>query len=179
VGINNDAKVVLYTPTYREYLKNETGINMDLNRWQECFGDKYVLLIRAHYAVSQSLDIKESMNIIDVSEYDTLNDLYVIADMMISDYSSTFFDYSILGRPMFCYAYDIEEYSEKRGLYLKLDEVLPCRVDKNEDMLFDSIINCDYIDACMKTKQFADKFVPNVGNASKFIVDKIIEKCEL
>ena len=60
-----------------------------------------------------------------------------------------------------------------------INEYLEEKVDKNEDMLFDSIINCDYIDACMKTKQFADKFVPNVGNASKFIVDKIIEKCEL
>ncbi|MGI6439065.1 MAG: CDP-glycerol glycerophosphotransferase family protein [Sphaerochaetaceae bacterium] len=131
-------KIILYTPTYREYLMTSSYVlyikpPITLSKWKEQLGNQYVLLIRAHYAVTEALDIKEDEFIKNVSNYPSLNGLYVIADLMISDYSSTYFDYSILDRPMYCFAYDYEEYNEKRGLYLKLEDVLPCNINYNED----------------------------------------------
>lgn len=177
LGIN-DKKVILYTPTYREYLidkNNDIFLKppMDINRWRKELGDKYILLIRAHYAVSRAMGIQDDDFVKDVSKYSNLNDLYAISDMMVSDYSSTFFDYSVFNRPMFCFAYDYEEYQEKRGLYVKLEDVLPCKVCKTEDEVLSEIEHCDYQKACGQTDEFRKKYVPNEGHASEAVVNEI------
>ena len=180
LGIKNK-KVILYAPTYREYLvdeHNDTYIAppINLKKWEDMLGNEYVLLIRAHYAVSKSMNLKETDFIKDVSNYPILNDLYVIADMMISDYSSTFIDYSILDRPMFCFAYDLEEYTKKRGLYLELENTLPCLIHRNEDQLLKDILSADIEHCSEKTKMFHKKFAPSAGSASKKVVDELIKK---
>lgn len=181
LGIEQNKKIILYTPTYREYLINEAYQNfivppMDLIKWERELGNKYVLLIRAHYAVAVALEIKDSDFVKDVSNYPSINDLYVISDMMISDYSSTYFDFAILDRPVFCFAYDLDEYEEKRGLYLKLSDVLPCEIDSNEDSLIRRIKNLDNEEASNKTQKFHQRFAPNAGNASKVVIDKLCER---
>ena len=180
LGVDLEKKVILYTPTYREYLiddnNNYIAPPIDLDKWEKKLSDEYVLLIRAHYAISQALKFKENEFVKDVSNYPSINDLYVISDMMISDYSSTFFDYAILDRPMFCFAYDQEEYEEKRGLYLNLDEDLPCIVDKDEDSLIEHILKTDYKEASLLTKAFHQRFSPYAGCASKRVVNEIINK---
>lgn len=181
LGIPEGKKVILYTPTYREYLINEDHDTylappMDLKKWEEKLGNQYVFLVRAHYAVSRALNLVENEFVKDVSNYSLLNDLYAIADTMISDYSSTFFDYAILGRPMFCFAYDRQEYEEKRGLYLDLDHELPCRVDVNEDELLCDIQNIDMTKASEQARAFCKKYAPYAGNASKCVVDAILQR---
>lgn len=183
LNIPIDKKVILYTPTYREYLMTSSyGLYiappMTLSKWREQLGSQYVLLMRAHYAVTEALDIKEDDFIKDVSNYPSLNDLYVIADLMVSDYSSTYFDYAILDRPMFCFAYDLEEYEEKRGLYLDLNTTLPCPVDKDEDTLLKHILEIDYDKAMSRTKQFHARFSPYAGQASSIVVSEIIDRLE-
>ena len=184
LNIPNSKKIILYAPTYREYLWDDNGKNLiappiHLNKWKEMLGSDYVLLFRAHYAVGTALNIKTDDFVIDVSSYPNLNDLYAISDMMISDYSSCFFDYSILDRPMFCFAYDLEEYEEKRGLYLDLNEVLPCNVHSDEDSLLEDLKKVNIIDASRRTKSFHDKFAPYAGHASKTIVDEISKRINL
>lgn len=184
LGIGIEKTVVLYTPTYREYLvddNNQTYIKapMDLKKWKRFLGEGYVILIRAHYAVAAALSIVEDEFVKDVSSYPSLNDLYIISDMMISDYSSTFFDYSILDRPMFCFAYDLEEYQRRRGLYLDLENTLPCSVDKDEDSLLDHIKYCDYETAVEKTKNFHHRFAPYAGNASTTVISEMKRRIQL
>ena len=181
LSIPKDKKVILYTPTYREYLVNENHNTyiappMDLKKWEEKLGGQYVLLMRAHYAVSEALGIKDTEFIKDVSNYGKLNDLYAVADCMISDYSSTYFDYSILDRPMFCFAYDLEEYEEKRGLYLDMETTLPCSIDKTEDELLESILTMDERKMSEETSRFHKRFAPYAGNASGVVVDAILKK---
>ena len=181
LGIAVKKKVILYTPTYREYLINENSQNyivppIDLDKWEKELGDNYVLLIRAHYAVSAALGIKENSFIKNVSSYSSLNDLYAISDIMISDYSSTYFDYAILDRPMLCFAYDKEEYEEKRGLYLNMEEDLPCKVCKSEDEVISEILNMDLLAAIEATKAFHKKYAPYAGHASEMVVERILFK---
>ena len=95
---------------------------------------------------------------------------------MISDYSSTYFDYSILNRPMFCFAYDLEEYEEKRGLYLNIYEALPCPVNETEDELLNDVLSCDYEARSKQTESFHMKYAPNAGNATSTVVRKLTEK---
>ncbi len=181
LGIKDGRKVILYMPTYREYLVNEDyktyiAPPIDINKWEKELGGEYVLLIRAHYAINAALNIVDNDFVKDVSDYPYINDLYMVADILISDYSSAYFDYAILNRPMFCFAYDMEEYQEKRGLYMDLEKSLPCPIDYNEDSLIEHIKTFDYTDACEATKVFHKKYAPFAGNASKAVVDKILER---
>lgn len=181
LGIADGKKIILYTPTYREYLVNEnkdTYLLMPINfeKWKKKLGKEYVLLVRAHYAVSVALSLKNDDFVMDVSTYPMLNDLYIIADMMISDYSSTFFDYSILCRPMFCYAYDLEEYEEKRGLYLNLSQTLPCSVDKTEDELIEHILSLNAKKAIHEVEKFHKIYTPYAGHSSEMVVNELVRK---
>lgn len=181
LNIDNEKKVILYTPTYREYLWDANGNNLiappiHFEKWKRSLGANYVLLFRAHYAIGTVLNIENNDFVIDVSSYPNLNDLYVISDMMISDYSSCFFDYSILDRPMFCFAYDLNEYQEKRGLYFDLEETLPCKIHLTEDSLLSDIESIDMLKAIEATKLFHHKFAPFAGRASETIVNEILRR---
>ncbi len=181
IVIPDDKKIILYMPTYREYLVNEKNQTflappMDLEKWQEKLGNQYVLLVRLHYAVSVAMALKENDFVKDVSGYPAINDLYAIADILLSDYSSAYVDYSILDKPMFCFAYDEAEYTEKRGLYLNLHEVLPCRIDADEDSVIDSILQMDEQKACEAAKAFHQRFAPHAGHASITVVDELIRR---
>nr|WP_300692504.1 CDP-glycerol glycerophosphotransferase family protein [uncultured Oscillibacter sp.] len=178
LGIPVGKKAILYTPTYREYLLDENHDTyiappMDLAKWEAALGADYVLLFRAHYAVTAALGLRETAFLRDVSRYPVLNDLYAAADLMISDYSSTFFDYSVLDRPMLCFAYDLEEYREKRGLYLDLAEALPCPVDREEDTLLERIWTLDAEACSRRTRAFHQRFAPWEGRAAQAVVDEI------
>ncbi len=183
LGIPLSKKVILYMPTYREYLinaDNEIYLKppINLKKWEDSLSNEYVLLVRAHYAVSASLGIKEGSFAKDVSKYAPLSDLYAMADILISDYSSAFFDYSIYGRPLRCFAYDYERYEKERGFYMDMEKELPCPIHKNEDELIDSIRCIDYKADCTATKAFAKKYIPNEGAARKTVVDLLIKKLE-
>ena len=181
LSIDKSKKIILYTPTYREYITNEKGENriappIDFEKWETELGDKYVLLIRAHYAVTEAMNLPNTPFVKDVSKYSNLNDLYAISDMMISDYSSTFFDYAILDRPMFCYAYDLEEYTEKRGLYLDVEKELPCPVDKEERSLLEHIKQVDYEKASEATRRFHHKYAPYAGRSCDMVINTLLKR---
>ena len=154
LGIPTEKKIILYMPTYREYLVNESyqrymSPPISIERWRDELGEEYSFLIRAHYAVTAALDFKTSEFCKNVSGYEPLSELYLAADILITDYSSCFYDYAILGKPILCFAYDREEYEEKRGLYLKLEDVMPCGVFETEDNLIKKITEMDYSEECM------------------------------
>lgn len=181
LGVPQEKKTILYMPTYREYAydaekKNCLKPPMDVNKWAAALGDGYCLLVRAHYAVEAALEIEESDFVKIVSSYPRLNDLYAAADILISDYSSAFVDYSILKRPMLCFAYDKEEYEQKRGLYIDLDKELPCKVRKTEEEIVQDILDMDVEAASAKTDEFRKKYAPYAGNASQAVIEKILEK---
>lgn len=181
LNIKDNKKVILYTPTYREYLINsENKIYLappiDLRKWERLLSDKYVLLIRAHYAVAEVLNFTDNDFVKNISNYPSLNELYLISDILISDYSSTFIDYSILERPMFCFAYDLEEYEEKRGLYLDLQKVLPCSIDKTEDDLLENILTFSHSEAIERTKTFRARFAPYAGNAAQAVANELSKR---
>ncbi|MBE5958654.1 MAG: hypothetical protein E7254_07325 [Lachnospiraceae bacterium] len=184
IGIPLDKKIILYTPTYREFLLNSNDKKsiippIDIARWKKEIGKEYILLFRLHYAVSDALDIGDDSFVFDVSKYPNLNDLFIISDLMISDYSSTFFDYGILGRPMLCFAYDLEEYTQKRGLYRKLEEILPCEIHLCEDTILESLKKIDVDKESQKTKEFHQLYTPYAGNAGKRVVDEIERRINL
>lgn len=182
--ISDDKIVILYTPTYREYDFDKHGNiqfipPFDLEKWRYELGTSCVLLFRAHYAVSAALHIEDNSFVRNVTNYPSLNDLYIISDLMISDYSSTYFDYSILQRPMLCYAYDLDIYEEQRGLYCKLEDMLPCPVDTEENVLIERIKHLDWELYSDKAAAFHQQYTPYSGRASAAVVDEIEKRVSI
>lgn len=135
---------------------------------------EYVFLIRAHYEVGKVImEMSGSGFIINVSDYHSINELMIASDILISDYSSIFFDFSILERPMLCFAYDLENYKKERGLYLNIEDIIPGGILKEEKDLLSAIINMNYEKAVRETIKFRDNFIDNYGNASKKVVEKV------
>ena len=89
------------------------------------------MLFRAHYEVVRTLGLTPNRFFRDVLDYPALNELMLVADMLVSDYSSIFFDYSVPARPMFCFAYDYETYARECGLYFDIRKALPCEARRS------------------------------------------------
>jgi len=183
IGIPKDKKVILYAPTYREYEK-DYGNNcimkppFDLDKWKKELGNDYVLLIRAHQEVVRVLDLQENNFVRNMSAYPALNELMLISDMLISDYSSIMFDFSILGRPILCYTYDYDRYEKERGMYFDIRKELPSKHD--EDELIKLIKEGNLSKLSKNAVRFRDKYVTEYGSASQkavnIIYDAINEK---
>ena len=179
IGISSNKKIILYAPTFREYDYDSNGCILappiNLKKWEKELSDKYIVFFRAHYEVNKVLNIETNKFIYNMTNYQELNDLLKICDIIISDYSSIMIDYSILERPIYAYTYDYEEYKEKRGLYYDLNKILPNGIQKTEDELLEKIKKCNFTEQKEKTKKFKSQFVEKCGHASEYI-DKIINK---
>jgi len=182
LSINDNQTVILYCPTFREYDKDESlGVimapPMDLKKWERELGEGYVLLMRAHYEVSKVMKIEDNEFVRNMTDYPDLNDLYIAADILISDYSSVFFDYSITGKPMLHFCYDYEKYSSKRGMYFDIREKISGGA--NEDQVIELIQSVDMIAESQKTVSFRDEFVNFYGSAAKAAVDCIARELKI
>lgn len=171
-------KIILYAPTFREYDVDKDGCfvapPINLKKWKEKLSNEYIVLFRAHYEVNNVLGIKNNEFMRNMSDYNTLNDLLKISDILITDYSGILFDYSILKRPIYNYAYDLEKYTEKRGLYLDINKEMPNKIFTDEDELLDEICNCDFKKQQEKTEKFMKKYVSCGGDSRKYI-DSLID----
>ena len=178
LGIS-DKKVILYCPTYREYEKDK-GLGvvmappMDLGKWEEQLGSRFVLLIRAHYEVSKVMNIEEDMFVKNVTEYPDLNELFIASDVLLSDYSSVYFDYSIMGKPMLHFTYDYDQYEANRGMYFDIRNYL--NGAETEEKVIEYIKNLNDQKEEERTKAFRDEFVNYYGSAAQAAVDCIADR---
>ncbi len=140
LGIPEGKKVLLYAPTFRDDQHTGGGLAFTLGFSLENFcqklGDEYVMLFRTHYFVTEALDISPYKKyIIDVTDYEEINDLYLVSDLLITDYSSVFFDYANLKRPILFYMYDLEAYRDNiRDFYLNPEDLPGDIIRKEEDL---------------------------------------------
>ena len=180
-NIPKDKKVILYAPTWRD---NEFYVQgcykfvspLDFKKAQEELGDEYVFLVKYHYLVSDKIDWSEYEGFVySFNEKVDISRLYLIADMMITDYSSVMFDYSLLKRPMLFFAYDLENYENNlRGFYFDFLKEAPGPISKTTDQLIADIKNYDKTEWASKYAAFSEKYnKADDGKASEKIVEKI------
>lgn len=170
MNIPSDKRVILYAPTFREYDKSSSmevkvSIPMDIERWRKELGDNYVLLFRVHYEVAKGLNIQDDEFVREMSSYPQLEDLMVVSDLLISDYSSIFFDYSIMPKPMLAFCYDYDRYASERGMYFDIRDWLPSA--DNEDKLLELIKSDTQAEHIAKTRKFQQRYVTAYGSAVK------------
>ena len=182
LGFPSDKKIIMYAPTFRENQKKDGKYlvfspPIDFKKWEKELGNEYVILFRAHPSVVEVMKIKEEDNFVNnFSTYPNVNNLMLISDIMISDYSSILFDYSILGRPMLCFAYDYDTYASERGLYFDIREALDSKELREEQDLLDAIKNMDFSKRIDTAISFRKKYVQYYGNATPQAVDIIYSK---
>jgi CDP-glycerol glycerophosphotransferase len=186
LGILEDSgkKVILYAPTWREDQYGSTGytyrLGLDFSKLLNALGDDYIFIFRVHYFISNSFDFSSfGSRIINMSEHDDINDLYIASDMLITDYSSVFFDYANTDKPIIFYMYDLDEYQDKaRGFYINLDE-LPGDIVMEERYLSEAIKRASNPDAYAaaydeKYRAFKAKYTYlDDGRATERLVDRI------
>ena len=131
LGIADDATVVLYTPTWRDDVLDAQGrqdfsLHLDLDEFTRRLGRKHVLLVRTHFLISAELPPIDRPGVRDVSAYPDVSELYLAADVMVTDYSSTMFDFAVTGKPLLFYTYDLAHYRDAlRGFYFDFHEHAP------------------------------------------------------
>lgn len=182
-GIPKDNKIILYAPTYRKGRRNEaTDYNLDVkgivDAAKERFGGEWTILYRMHYFIKKRLpeDCK-GQNIIDVTDYNDMQDLLLASDILITDYSSSVWDYSLLKRPCFLYTTDLDEYLEKQGFYVDVRD-WPFPLAKNNAGLTDNIRNfdeADYLNAVKKHHTELGSF--DDGTATETLANRIHKEC--
>ncbi len=138
IGLRPGQTAILYTPTFRDYQARFDPL-FNLNRFVRALGPEHVLLVRAHYFdhTGPGGDLSRSGRVIDVSAYPAITDLYLAADVLLTDYSSAMFDYALLDRPIVIYAPDWQVYRANRGTYFDLLADPPGAVARSEGELVD------------------------------------------
>lgn len=182
LGIPVGKKVILYAPTFREYEKTEDlecklTVPMNLEYWKERLGMDYILLFRAHYEVAKSMEITDDDFVREMSAYPQLEDLMIVSDMLVSDYSSIFFDYSVMHKPMYCFAYDYERYASERGMYFDIRDYISAT--DNEVDLLSMLTKGNDFEAQEKSNVFQKKYVTAYGLATKLSIDIIAKEMGL
>lgn len=185
LNIPTDKKTILYAPTWRDdefYGKGEYKfqLQLDLQKMKNELGDEYVILLRTHYFIADALDVTGLEDFAyNLSKYDDISELYLISDILITDYSSVFFDYANLKRPMLFFTYDLEKYRDVlRGFYIDIEEELPGPLLYTTDEIIDGIKNIDELSHKYsgRYEQFYEKFCGlEEGNASEKVARAVFQ----
>jgi CDP-glycerol glycerophosphotransferase len=183
LGIPKDKKTVLYAPTWRDdefYTKGryKFTLKLDLQLLKEKLGREYVILLRTHYFIADSLDVTGLEGFAyNLSMYDDISELYLISDILITDYSSVFFDYANLKRPMLFFTYDLEKYRDLlRGFYIDIEEELPGPLLFTTEEIITAINNIDRLqqEYHKKYAAFYDKYCAwEDGHASEKVAKAV------
>ncbi|MEY8752195.1 CDP-glycerol glycerophosphotransferase family protein [Alkalicoccobacillus gibsonii] len=175
-----DKKVILYAPTWRDHEyygpgKYKFKLQLDLELMKKELGDEYVIILRMHSFVAENFNLEVFDGFVfDLSSGVDITDLYLISDVLITDYSSVFFDYAILERPMLFFTYDIELYRGKiRGFYFDLEKEAPGPLIMNTRQIIEEIKNENFSSSL---QSFISRFnYLDNGSASKESVEAIFK----
>lgn len=115
-------KILLYAPTFRGNIyKGFTTVFFDAEKLLQRLGDEYVLLYKFH-PLSKGAQLAKNKRIINANHEDT-HDLFAVSDVLISDFSSIIFDYSLLSKPMYFYTPDLENYLNDLGCFVDYNQM--------------------------------------------------------
>ena len=185
LGLDENKKIILYAPTFRDVEIDKDGnhyfnLEIDLDSLKANLKDDYIILLRLHYIISNVLKIDSDLKdfVYDVSFFDDVHELCLISDVLITDYSSVFFDFAHTKKPILFFTPDFMEYESTRGLYLDIKKDLPGPLLFDMKDLVNGIKNLDEIQK--KFKDSYDKFYNlycnwGHGDASKKVVNALIK----
>lgn len=182
LGIAPGRLAVLYAPTWRDDAKDASGrfvdpSALDLARLRDRLGDDVVVLHRMHTHVAADPARAVPGFVVDVSGYPEIADLYLAADVLVSDYSSAVFDFVVTGKPVVLFAHDLDAYRDSvRGLYYDYDEWAPGPVVRTTDALADALAEPGRLPSRgdARYQAFVARFCPHEdGGAADRVIDEL------
>lgn len=186
LGIPKDKKTILYAPTWRDDQHYGSGqykfeLALDLKLMRERLKDEYVVLLRTHHYISDRIDVSGMEDFVfNLSTYDDISEIYLISDICITDYSSVFFDYANLKRPILFYTYDLDKYKNQlRGFYIDMNTEVPGPLLYTSEQVVQAIEQIDTIQAEYKERyeEFYDRFCCfDDGHASQHVAEVLLDK---
>lgn len=165
LGLPLDKKVILYAPTWRDDEFSEDDKysfrpRISFEQLQKELGDEYVMIVKYHYLIMDAVDWSPYEGFVYHFDHSRdIAELFLVSDILITDYSSVMFDYSILKRPMFFYAYDLNKYeNELRGFYFSYTEEMPGPISTTTEELVRDIQSYDAKAYEEQYKKFNEKY---------------------
>jgi CDP-glycerol glycerophosphotransferase (TagB/SpsB family) len=144
LGVPDDVRLAMYAPTWRPVAADGSdALLVDLPRLAGELGPEWTVLLRGHVRTLGRSDAVETAGVIDVGTYPQVSDLFLVADVLITDYSSMMFDYSVTGKPIVFFAPDIDQYTDDRvrGTYFDLEALAPGPVVRTQDEVRDLLLD--------------------------------------
>lgn len=178
MGLPADKKVILYAPTWRDDEYIEVGkysfqLKLDLHEMKERLGDDYVLLLRMHYLIAEHMDLTGFEDFAyNMSGYEDIRDLYLVSDVLITDYSSVYFDYANLKRPVIFYTYDLEKYRDSlRGFYVDFEQTAPGPLVSTTEQVINEVQS---VHVSHQIDEFNERYCAwEDGNATERVVHEV------
>ena len=184
LGIPEGKRVVLYAPTWRDDFRYTTGgrgfrLELDLDDFRAALGRDHVLLLRTHYLVTDRPKLQPGDCVMDVSFYPDISELFLISDVLVTDYSSAMFDFAVTGRPMVFFTYDLERYRDHvRGFYFDFDAEAPGPLLRTSREVVEALREPGALDAGFRTARaaFAARYCPHDdGRAAARVLDRVLQ----
>jgi CDP-glycerol glycerophosphotransferase len=184
LGLATDPrKVLLYAPTWRDDDVTGTGSSrqllLDDLETLRTLADRYVVLLRLHPLAAASLDgFADDDTMRNVSRWSEINDLFLVADLLVSDYSSVIFDFAVTRRPMLFLVPDLESYRDDvRGLYLDVEHDLPGPLLRTMSEVVAAVNDLAAIEGeySQRYERFVTRHCPlEDGHAASRVVDELV-----
>jgi CDP-ribitol ribitolphosphotransferase len=172
-----DKKIILYAPTFRDEEKYNNVFNyLDLDEFNRQLGEDYVLALRLHPKIKNFYrdDISSEGKYVDVSNFESEQELMMISDILITDYSSIMIEYSALDKPTVFFTYDLDEYlTNERGFYYDFKTTVPGPIVYTSEELVDVIKN-DKFDKSKISEFVKSQFDEIDGHSSERIVNYLL-----
>jgi len=183
LGIAPGTRAVLYAPTWRDDVLDANGrpvmsLELDATRLVTSVSADTVLLLRFHQLVAGTVDVPQHPRVLDVSHHPDIKDLYLAADVLVTDYSSTMFDFAVTGRPMVFFAYDLAGYRDRlRGFYFDFEAEVPGPVVARTDGVIEALDDLGTVTAAYAERYaaFTSRFCPlEDGHATDRVIDAVL-----
>lgn len=183
LGIPEGKRVVLYAPTWRDDFHFAIGkrafrLELDVEQFRKALGRDHVLLLRTHYLVTDRPKWRPGDCVMDVSVYPDISELFLISDVLVTDYSSAMFDFAVTGRPMLFYTYDLERYRDHvRGFYFDFDAEAPGPLLRTSKQVVEALAEPAAIESGYRGARaaFAARYCPHDdGRAAARVLDRVL-----
>jgi CDP-ribitol ribitolphosphotransferase len=176
-------KLILYAPTFRdsEGISDEIKINLDIHKLMSSIDDTYVIGLRLHPYLANQANLGKNYfgsynhRVIDFSHYEKLNTLLICCDILITDYSSIIYEYSIMKKPMIFYCYDLAKFEKSdRGFYGNYRSIVPGPIAFKTEEIIDIIRN--HITDTYDMDKFSSTYLENCDGNSRSRLYQLLMK---
>lgn len=176
-----DRKIIMFAPTYRGNTQKEAYYpydKIDMDQIEELCKEKYAFIFKMHPFIKEAVEIpkKCQMYIKDLSKYGDINEMFYVTDILITDFSSNIYEFSLQKKPIIFYAFDKDYYQLTRGVHRTLDEACGNVCESFDEVI--QVIKNETFELDKVNSFVKENFDEHEGLSSDLVIDKILLKKE-